>query len=80
MRMDAENQTNDWAFSSSWFISERLRSFVQTAAPGLYSVLCDARFATTSLINPFKDAALLEAHGEEYLELLINKAPDKEWM
>lgn len=46
-----------------------LPSFLQTAAPVLYSRM-----------SPFKDTALLEAHGEEFLELVINKAPEAEWM
>lgn len=79
MRMDAENQRSrqtatdledDQPFFSCWFRG-RLTStgpFLQTAASALHSTL-----------NPFNDTAVLEAHGEEFLELLVNKASDKEW-
>lgn len=89
--MDAENQSSATAergrvfrssrffgalenkcFRCSWFYGAhvtRLRWFLQTTAPGLHSVM-----------DPFNDTAPLEAHGEEFLELLINKAPDAEWM
>ena len=69
--MDAENlqlARRPHRVVCSWLGPECLRPFLQRAAPGLFSVL-----------KPFTDAALLEAHGEEFLELLINKAPDADW-
>lgn len=52
-----------------WLASRRLRSFLRATAPDLYSALITSN-----------GGALFETHDEEFLELLINKAPDKEWM
>ena len=56
-------------FLCSWFARKRLLwLFLQTAEPDMFGML-----------SPFNDSTLLQAHGEEFLELLINKAPDAEW-
>lgn len=78
--MDAENQRTRQRprpagggglprYRCVWFHFMGHRPFIRTAEPGLFNIL-----------NPFNDATLLEAHGGEFLELIVNKAPDPEWM
>ena len=70
-------------FRCSWMNSGCLGLFLQSEEPVLHSVLtrnycyrCEPPAAPIR----FSDVTLLKARGEEFLELLINTAPDAEWM